>query len=141
MAVAPDGVISISFFDTRVDSAHRWIDVFLAQSIDRGASFLANVRVTTQAWNLAVDAPVDSGGSQFIDDYQGLAVDNQFAYPFWNDTPHGMRNEIENMPKKSLSSSMHKGFSMCISLPLPWDVGLKKQSVSYLWLTRVSDDR
>jgi len=32
---------------------------------------------------------------------------------------HAMRNEMENVPKKSLSSSMHKGFSMRISLPLP----------------------
>jgi hypothetical protein len=89
LAVAPDGVISVSFFDTRVDPAHRFIDVFLAQSVDHGASFLANVRVTTQTWNPAVDAPVDSGGSQFIGDYQGLAVDSRFAHPFWNDTRTG----------------------------------------------------
>ena len=89
MAVAPDGVISIAFFDTRLDPTHRFIDVFLAQSTDHGASFLANERVTTQSWNPAIDAPVDSGGSQFIGDYQGLAVDNQFAHPFWNDTRTG----------------------------------------------------
>ena len=89
MAVAPDGVISISFFDTRFDPTHRFIDVFLAQSTNQGTSFLANERVTSQSWNPAVDAPVDSGGSQFIGDYQGLTVDNQFAHPFWNDTRSG----------------------------------------------------
>src|SRR6266581_1195795 len=47
MVVAPDGVISISFFDTRIDPQHRLIDVFLAQSTNKGASFLKNVRVTT----------------------------------------------------------------------------------------------
>lgn len=89
MAVAPDGVISISFFDTRLDPTHRLIDVFLAQSINHGTSFLKNVRVTTQSWNPAAGAPVDEYGSQFIGDYQGLAVDNHFAHPFWNDTRTG----------------------------------------------------
>ena len=89
MAVAPDGVISISFFDTRLDPSHRLIDVYLAQSIDQGASFLKNERVTTQSWDPAVDAPVDEYGSQFIGDYQGLAADNLFVHPFWNDTRTG----------------------------------------------------
>jgi hypothetical protein len=89
MAVAPNGVVSISFFDTRNDPRHRWIDVYLAQSIDHGASFLKNLRVTTQNWDPAVDAPVDDYGSQFIGDYQGLAVDDHFAHPFWNDTRTG----------------------------------------------------
>ena len=34
MVVAPDGTISISFFDTCVDPQHRLIDVFLAQSVN-----------------------------------------------------------------------------------------------------------
>lgn len=91
MAIAPDGVISISFFDTRVDPQHRLIDVFLAQSVDNGVSFLPNQRITTQSWNPAVDAPVNSSGSQFIGDYQGLAADNLFVHPFWNDTRTGLQ--------------------------------------------------
>jgi hypothetical protein len=89
MAVAPDGVISISFFDTRNDPRHLLIDVYLAQSIDHGTSFLKNVRVTTQGWDPSVDAPVDDYGSQFIGDYQGLAADDHFIHPFWNDTRTG----------------------------------------------------
>ena len=89
MAVAPDGVISISFFDTRLDPQHRFIDVYLAQSIDHGKSFLKSIRVTTQSWEPSVDAPVDEYGQQFIGDYQGLAADNYFAHPFWNDTRTG----------------------------------------------------
>ncbi len=91
MAVAPNGVLSISFFDTRIDPQHRLIDVFLAQSINHGVSFLPNVRVTTRSWDPAVDAPVNSSGSQFIGDYQGLAADNQFVHPFWNDTRTGLQ--------------------------------------------------
>lgn len=89
IAVAPDGVISISFFDTRIDPAHKFIDVFLAQSRDHGATFLKNVRVTTRSWDPAVDAPIDGSGSQFIGDYQGLSADNLFVHPFWNDTRTG----------------------------------------------------
>jgi hypothetical protein len=89
MVVAPGGVISISFFDTRVDPQHRLIDVFLAQSVNKGISFLKNVRVTTQSWDPAVDAPIDESGQQFIGDYQGLAADDHFVHPFWNDSRTG----------------------------------------------------
>ena len=81
--------MTVSFFDTRRDSHHHLIDVYLAQSVDGGVSFLPNVRVTTQSWDPAVDAPVDGSGLQFIGDYQGLAVSDQFAFPFWNDTRTG----------------------------------------------------
>ena len=89
LAVAPNGVVSVSFFDTRNDSSHRFIDVYLAQTLDHGASFLPNVRVTTQSWNPAIDAPIDGNGLQFIGDYQGLAADDTFVHPFWNDTRTG----------------------------------------------------
>ncbi len=89
IAVAPDGVVSIMFFDTRLDPRHLLIDVYLAQSTDHGLSFLKNVRVTTQSWDPAVDAPVDEFGQQFIGDYQGLTADNTFVHPFWNDTRTG----------------------------------------------------
>jgi hypothetical protein len=89
IAVAPNGVVSVSFFDTRIDPAHRLIDVLLAQSVDHGASFRPNVRVTSVSWDPALGAPVDGGGNEFIGDYQGLTADNQFAHPFWNDTRDG----------------------------------------------------
>jgi hypothetical protein len=89
IAVAPDGVVSIAFFDTRLDPQHRLIDVYLAQSINHGASFLKNVRVTTQSWDPAVKAPLDDSRLQFIGAYQGLAADNLFVHPVWNDTRTG----------------------------------------------------
>lgn len=89
LAVAPNGVVTISFFDTRNDPKHKLIDVYLAQSINSGASFLPNIRVTTQSWDPTIDAPIDGNGLQFIGDYQGLAADNTFVHPFWNDTRTG----------------------------------------------------
>jgi hypothetical protein len=49
MAVAPDGVVNIAFFDTRNDPRHLLIDVYMTQSVDNGRSFLKNLRVTTQS--------------------------------------------------------------------------------------------
>jgi hypothetical protein len=89
LAVAPDGVVSVAFFDTRTDPAHLLIDEYLAQSITHGTSFLPNVRVTTNSWNPRVDEPVDGNGQGFIGDYQGLSADNLFVHPFWNDTRTG----------------------------------------------------
>jgi BNR repeat-like domain len=89
LAVASDGVVAITFFDTRNDPRHKLIDVYLAYSADHGVSFLKNTRVTTQSWDPALDAPIDEYGSQFIGDYQGLAIDDHFAHPFWNDTRTG----------------------------------------------------
>jgi hypothetical protein len=43
---------------------HKLIDAYLAQSIDKGISFLKNIRVTTQSWDPGVDAPVDGNGLQ-----------------------------------------------------------------------------
>lgn len=89
MAVAPNGVLSISFFDTHNDPQRRRIDVYLAQSINHGASFLPTIRVTTQSWEPAVRVPMDDSGLQFIGDYQGVSADNLFVHPIWNDTRTG----------------------------------------------------
>ena len=89
IAVAPNGVVSITFFDTRNDTTHRLIDVYLAQSINHGVTFKKNVRVTSQSWDPTIKAPTDTNGLQFIGDYQGLAVDNRFVHAFWNDTRTG----------------------------------------------------
>jgi hypothetical protein len=89
LAVAPNGVISVSFFDTRNDAQHRLLDVYLAQSTDHGATFLPNVRVTPESMDPGVGAPTDPSGLQFFGDYQGLVADNLFVHPLWNDTRTG----------------------------------------------------
>jgi hypothetical protein len=82
-------VVSVSYFDTRNDSRHHLIDVYLAQSTDHGATFRHSVRVTPRGWDPTIDAPMDEGGSLFIGDYQGLSADDLFVHPFWNDTSSG----------------------------------------------------
>ena len=89
LAVAPDGVVSVSFFDSRASLTPHLLDVYLAQSIDHAHSFMPDVRVTQQPFDTNTDEPKDSNGDGFIGDYQGLAATNQFVYPFWNDTRTG----------------------------------------------------
>ncbi len=89
LAVAPNGVVSVSFFDTRLDPARHLIDAYLAQSLDAGATFLPNVRVTASGFDPSIAAPRDESGAEFIGDYQGLAADNTFVHLFWNDTRTG----------------------------------------------------
>jgi hypothetical protein len=90
LAVAPNGTVSVSFFDSRTSLTANLLDVFLAQSVNHGQSFLPNQRVTTQTWDTNVDEPKDNeGGNGFIGDYQGLAATNDYVHPFWNDTRTG----------------------------------------------------
>jgi BNR/Asp-box repeat len=91
LAVAPDGVVSVTFFDTRNDPAHRLLDVYLAQSVDGGATFLPNVRVTSQSIDPSLHTPLDGSGTPFFGDYQGLTADNLFVHPLWNDTRTGIQ--------------------------------------------------
>ncbi|HEV2459123.1 MAG TPA: sialidase family protein [Ktedonobacterales bacterium] len=94
IAVAPDGVVTVMFFDSRRDPQHRLLDVYIAQSIDHGATFLPNERVTTQSFDPGVGAPTDDYGSHFFGDYQGLVADNRFVHPFWNDSRSGMQQIV-----------------------------------------------
>ncbi len=92
VVVAPNGVVSVMFFDRRNDPNNFLVDVYLAQSTDGGQTFHPNARVTTTSSDPSVDAPIpDGGGAQvnFFGDYQGLAADDHFAHVFWNDTRTG----------------------------------------------------
>jgi hypothetical protein len=91
LAVAPNGVVSVMFFDRRDDPNNVLINVYLAQSTDNGQTFGPNARVTDASSDPSLDAPVPDDGSHvtFFGDYQGLAVDNHFAHVFWNDTRTG----------------------------------------------------
>ena len=93
LAVSPQGIVTVSFFDTRNDPHRKLIDVYLAQSLNHAASFQKNIRVTSQGWDPTVQAPTDDDGKKFIGDYQGLAADATFVHVFWNDTRTG-RQEI-----------------------------------------------
>jgi hypothetical protein len=85
MAVGDDGVIQVMFGDDRLDTVHAGghnYDIFFATSLDHGASFGPNVRVTTAS----SDPDNDGFGGTFIGDYFGLSPSRT---PVWGDTTSG----------------------------------------------------
>ena len=96
LAVAPNGTFTCSWFDRRRDPKDHNIDVYIAQSLDDGATFGHNYRVTQHSWDPAIDAPHADGkaSTTFIGDYQALAVSNSTVHPLWNDTQNGKSQEI-----------------------------------------------
>src|SRR3989442_14527201 len=76
MAVS-HGLLSIVFYDRRLDPQNHLIDVFYAESADGGTSFSPNLRVT--------DQPSDPGNLNFIGDYIGIASNGTLSHPVWTD--------------------------------------------------------
>lgn len=81
MSVNESGVITIVFYDTRLDPQNKLVDVFMAVSRDGGVSFEPNVRVTTVSNNFSTQ--------DFIGDYIGVASAGSLAYPLWTDVRRG----------------------------------------------------
>jgi hypothetical protein len=77
------GLLSIVFYDRRLDPQNHLVDVFYAESADGGSSFSPNVRVTDVSFN--PDAIIFSSGQSFIGDYIGIASNGTLAHPVWTD--------------------------------------------------------
>jgi hypothetical protein len=78
MAVHPNGLVSLTWDDKRLDPTNTNYDVFYTNTFD-GVSFLPNVRVTSQT--------LPTGNQQTgIQDYSGMAVSADSVFPVWSDT-------------------------------------------------------
>jgi hypothetical protein len=82
--VTPLGQVNVLYFDRRHDPSDYYVDTFLSRSNNRGVNFTDH-RLSHDATDPQYNAPVSPSGL-FFGDYQGLVVDNCFAYPFVNDT-------------------------------------------------------
>ena len=86
-----NGVINVSFYDTRNDSSgSRYMtDTYLSRSSD-GATFGGNIRVSTKSSNehdcdgLFPCASINYGNQQ--GDYEGVVAYGGVAYPVWTDS-------------------------------------------------------
>jgi hypothetical protein len=83
--VTPLGQVNVMYFDRRHDPSDYFVDTYLSRSNNRGATFTDH-RLSHDATDPEYNAPTDGSGARFFGDYQGLVVDNCFAYPFVNDT-------------------------------------------------------
>jgi hypothetical protein len=87
-----NGVVNISFYDTRNDTTGQrfMTDTYLTRSSDGGATYGANVRVSSVSSNehdcggVFPCAGIDYGNQQ--GDYEGLVAYGGVAYPIWTDS-------------------------------------------------------
>jgi hypothetical protein len=76
IAVKADGTIDLAWYDKRNAANDDQWDVYFANSIDGGASFGPNRRITDQSFT----TPSDTSGSPWIGEYLGIDVDATTAY-------------------------------------------------------------
>jgi len=81
IASSPDGYIHVSWFDRREDAANHDYKEYFTYSSDHGATWAANVAVSSAASN-----PLSS---TFIGDYSGIAASTGVVMPMWTDIRSG----------------------------------------------------
>ncbi len=99
IAVNPSGTVGISFYDTRRDSLNHKVDQFFSYSLDGGATWHANFRVTT--------AQSDETGTHDANqygDYEGLDSVGAKWSVVWTDSRPGDLNEEMYWGKAKSSS-------------------------------------
>src|SRR5436305_7878335 len=87
-----NGVVNVSFFDTRNDTtgARYMTDIYLSRSSDGGASFAANVRASDVSSNehdcdgVFPCSAINYGNQQ--GDYSGVVAYGGVAHPVWTDS-------------------------------------------------------
>jgi hypothetical protein len=84
LAVTQSGQLNMMWFDRRHDRQDFYIDTFFARSNNHARTW-HEARVTRTMWDPSINPPI-SGSGEFIGDYQGMAANDCFAYPFWQDT-------------------------------------------------------
>jgi hypothetical protein len=93
IAVNREGTVGVAWYDTRRDPRGECYDLYFTASLDGGATFLPNVRVTPEA-SCPQASPQQHGVAQrwsFGGDYSGLAagVDGRF-HILWADSRSGI---------------------------------------------------
>ena len=81
LAVAPNGTLYVSYLT--LYSSDSFVDVYLTQSNNHGASFSSSQKITSSSWNPS------NGINGWAGDHEGLALGPTKLYPIWNDTRAG----------------------------------------------------
>ncbi len=105
VSVAPSGRVAVMWFDRRlpcpdlpwIPPSHMGvyngcIDTFMTRSFDDGQTWVPNIRASAQTWDWTLNLPW-TGSDGFIGDYQGIASNNDYDFPFWNATANLGEND------------------------------------------------
>ena len=110
------GKLTVSSYDTQNDvTGHRYMtDVYLSRSTDGGATWLSDVRVTTQSSNEhdcngVFPCPGIDYGNQY-GDYEGLVTFGGVSHPIWTDS----RLNVVPFPGCSGQLTMEEVFSATV---------------------------
>ena len=108
VSVAPNGRVAVMWFDRRLPcpalpwipfghagKANACIDTFITRSYDDSQTWTSNARASDQTWDWTLNLPLDGGQNGFIGDYQGIASNNNYDFPFWNATAN-LGENIQN---------------------------------------------
>ena len=87
LAVGSDSRVHAFWLDRRLDPNNRFFDSWYSSSTDGGATWEADVRVSTVSQDLNVGFPPGSGNA--AGDYWGLDTVGNTVYVAWNDTRTG----------------------------------------------------
>jgi len=89
LAAHPDGLVSLSWIDRRLDSHNIDYDLFYTNTYD-GVSFLPNVRVTSATSILGLTTQ--------IGDYNGMAATAGAVFPAWGDLRNSTDVQVFSAP-------------------------------------------
>jgi hypothetical protein len=95
IAITPQGEVNIAYFDRRHDtrqlsgttvthSGNFYVDEYLSRSTDGGTTW-KDTRLSHALSDPEHNNPVDANGNLFFGDYQGMAADDCFTLPFFQD--------------------------------------------------------